>query len=63
MGQRGATPSLDAHVDVVGDVTQPPLNTETVAQVYTPWVQVSDGMIAACADLEQQAAGLARDTS
>ena len=33
-------------VGVVGDVKQGPLNTETVAHTYTPWVQVSDAMIA-----------------
>ena len=30
----------------VGDVKQGPLNTETVAQIYTPWVQGSDFLIA-----------------
>jgi putative ABC transport system permease protein len=33
-------------VGVVGDVKQGALNTETVPQIYTPWVQVADGMIA-----------------
>jgi putative ABC transport system permease protein len=33
-------------VGVVGDVKQGALNTETVPQIYTPWVQVSDVMIA-----------------
>ena len=31
---------------VVGDVKQGPLNTETVPQIYTPWVQGSDFLIA-----------------
>ena len=33
-------------VGVVGDVKHGPLNSETIPQTYTPWVQVSDGMIA-----------------
>jgi putative ABC transport system permease protein len=33
-------------VGVVGDVKQGALNTETIPQTYTPWVQVADGMIA-----------------
>jgi len=33
-------------VGIVGDVKQGPLNTETVPQTYTPWLQVSDSMLA-----------------
>ena len=33
-------------VGVVGDVKQGPLNTETVPQIYTPWVQGSDSLMA-----------------
>jgi predicted permease len=33
-------------VGVVGDVKQGPLNSETISHTYTPWVQVSDAMIA-----------------
>ena len=33
-------------VGVVGDVKQGPLNSETVPHTYTPWVQVSDAMMA-----------------
>jgi putative ABC transport system permease protein len=52
VGQRIAWGNAAQHppwmriVGVVGDVKQGPLNTETVAQTYTPWMQVSDGMIA-----------------
>jgi putative ABC transport system permease protein len=52
VGQRIAWGNAAEHahwmriVGVVGDVKQGPLNTETVPQTYTPWVQVSDGMIA-----------------
>jgi predicted permease len=33
-------------VGVVGDIKQGPLNTETVSQNYTPWLQVPDSMVA-----------------
>jgi putative ABC transport system permease protein len=52
IGQRIAWGNEAAHgpwmriVGVVGDVKQGALNTETVPHTYTPWVQVSDGMIA-----------------
>jgi predicted permease len=52
IGQRMAWGNEAAHgpwmriVGVVGDVKQGALNTETVPQTYTPWVQVSDEMIA-----------------
>jgi hypothetical protein len=52
VGQRIAWGNTGSHgpwmriVGVVGDVKQGALNTETVPQTYTPWVQVSDAMIA-----------------
>jgi predicted permease len=52
IGQRIAWGNEAAHgpwmriVGVVGDVKQGALNTETIPQTYTPWVQASDGMIA-----------------
>ena len=52
VGQRIAWGNTESHgpwmriVGVVGDVKQGALNTETVPQTYTPWVQVSDAMIA-----------------
>jgi putative ABC transport system permease protein len=52
IGQRIAWGMEAAHgpwmriVGVVGDVKQGPLNTEIVPQTYTPWMQLSDGMIA-----------------
>jgi putative ABC transport system permease protein len=52
VGQRIAWGNAAQHtpwmriVGVVGDVKQGPLNTETVPQIYTPWVQGSDFLIA-----------------
>jgi putative ABC transport system permease protein len=52
VGQRIAWGSPRDHgawmriVGVVGDVKQGPLNTETVAQSYSPWSQVGDRMLA-----------------
>jgi len=52
IGQRIAWGNDAAHlpwmriVGVVGDVKQGALNTETVPQIYTPWAQVPDAMIA-----------------
>jgi predicted permease len=52
VGQRIAWGSAAEHapwmriVGVVGDVKQGSLDTETVPQTYTPWLQVSDGMVA-----------------
>ena len=52
IGQRLAWGNNAAHapwmriVGVVGDVKQGALNTETSPQTYTPWAQVSDGMVA-----------------
>ena len=52
VGQRLAWGNSASHgpwmriVGVVGDVKQGALSTETVPQTYTPWVQVSDGMMA-----------------
>jgi putative ABC transport system permease protein len=52
VGQRIAWGNAAQHapwmriIGVVGDVKQGPLNTETVPQIYTPWVQGSDVLIA-----------------
>jgi predicted permease len=52
IGQRIAWGNNESHgpwmriVGVVGDVKQGALNTETVPQTYTPWVQVPDARIA-----------------
>ena len=52
IGQRIAWGNRISHapwmrvVGVVGDVKQGALNTETVPQTYTPWLQVPDGMVA-----------------
>ena len=52
VGQRVAWGNATQHarwmrvVGVVGDVKQGPLDTETVPQMYTPWPQVDDGMLA-----------------
>jgi predicted permease len=52
VGQRVAWGNAASHapwmriVGVVGDVKQGPLNTETVPQTYTPWMQVADSMVA-----------------
>jgi putative ABC transport system permease protein len=52
VGQRIAWGNAAQHtswmriVGVVGDVKQGPLNTETVPQIYTPWVQGSDFLMA-----------------
>ena len=52
VGQRIAWGNTASHgpwmriVGVVGDVKQGALNTETVPHTYTPWLQVSDAMMA-----------------
>lgn len=52
VGQRMAWGNAESHgpwmriVGVVGDVKQGALNTETVPHTYTPWLQVSDEMMA-----------------
>ena len=52
VGQRIAWGNTVSHgrwmriVGVVGDVKQGALNTETVPHTYTPWLQVSDAMMA-----------------
>ena len=52
VGQRMAWGNTASHgpwmriVGVVGDVKQGALNTETVPHTYTPWLQVSDAMMA-----------------
>ena len=52
LGQRIAWGNTASHgpwmriVGVVGDVKQGALNTETVPHTYTPWLQVSDAMMA-----------------
>jgi putative ABC transport system permease protein len=52
VGQRMAWGNPASHgpwmrvVGVVGDVKQEALNTETVPHTYTPWLQVSDAMMA-----------------
>lgn len=52
VGQRIAWGNASSHgpwmriVGVVGDVKQGALNTEIVPHTYTPWVQVSDAMMA-----------------
>jgi predicted lysophospholipase L1 biosynthesis ABC-type transport system permease subunit len=52
VGQRMAWGNTASHgpwmriVGVVGDVKQGALNTETVPHAYTPWLQVSDAMMA-----------------
>jgi putative ABC transport system permease protein len=52
VGQRMAWGNAASHgpwmrvVGVVGDVKQGALNTETVPHTYTPWLQVSDAMMA-----------------
>ena len=52
VGQRMAWGNAESHgpwmriVGVVGDVKQGALNTETVPHTYTPWLQVSDAMMA-----------------
>jgi putative ABC transport system permease protein len=52
IGQRIAWGNTASHgpwmriVGIVGDVKQGALNTETVPHTYTPWVQVSDAMMA-----------------